>query len=273
MPNEGDETAEGRAAVDEVRDASHAVGPDVRVGGSGPLNADFIDAVYGAFPLMIALISLLTFLLLARAFRSLLLPLKAVILNILSVGAAWGVMALVWQSGHGSDEIWGIAATGSIASWIPLMVFAFLYGLSMDYEVFILSRMREEFDKGGDTDKAVIEGLSRTGRLVTSAALILFLAFASMASGPETDVKILATGLAAGILLDATVVRALLVPAVVSMFGRWNWWLPPGPAKLLRVKPSPEPATEPGRLVAAGLALAAGVLGQVVGQLRRPRGR
>ncbi len=160
MPNEGDETAEGRAAVDEVRDASHAVGADVRVGGSGPLNADFIDAVYGAFPLMIALISLLTFLLLARAFRSLLLPLKAVILNILSVGAAWGVMALVWQSGHGSDEIWGIAATGSIASWIPLMVFAFLYGLSMDYEVFILSRMREEFDKGGDTDKAVIEGLS-----------------------------------------------------------------------------------------------------------------
>ena len=245
VPNEGDETAEGRAAVDEVRDASHAVGADVRVGGSGPLNADFIDAVYGAFPLMIALISLLTFLLLARAFRSLLLPLKAVILNILSVGAAWGVMALVWQSGHGSDEIWGIAATGSIASWIPLMVFAFLYGLSMDYEVFILSRMREEFDRGGDTDKAVIEGLSRTGRLVTSAALILFLAFASMASGPETDVKILATGLAAGILLDATVVRALLVPAVVSMFGRWNWWLPPGPAKLLRVKPSPEPATDP----------------------------
>jgi RND superfamily putative drug exporter len=245
VPTDGDETAEGRAAVDSVRDASHAVGPDVRVGGSGPLNADFIDAVYGAFPLMIALISLLTFLLLARAFRSLLLPLKAVILNILSVGAAWGVMALVWQSGHGSDEIWGIAATGSIASWIPLMVFAFLYGLSMDYEVFILSRMREEFDKGGDTDKAVIEGLARTGRLVTSAALILFLAFASMASGPETDVKILATGLAAGILLDATVVRALLVPAVVSMFGRWNWWLPAGPARLLRVRPSPEPATDP----------------------------
>ena len=245
VPNEGDETSEGRAAVDEVRDASHAVGADVRVGGSGPLNADFIDAVYGAFPLMIALISLLTFLLLARAFRSLLLPLKAVILNILSVGAAWGVMTLIWQSGHGSDEIWGIAATGSIASWIPLMVFAFLYGLSMDYEVFILSRMREEFDRGGDTDKAVIEGLARTGRLVTSAALILFLAFASMASGPETDVKILATGLAAGILLDATVVRALLVPAVVSMFGRWNWWLPPGPARLLRVKPSPEPATDP----------------------------
>jgi RND superfamily putative drug exporter len=244
VPVNGDESQAGREAVDAVRDASHDAAPNVRVGGSGPLNADFIDAVYGSFPLMIGLISLLTFLLLARAFRSLLLPLKAVILNILSVGAAWGVMTLVWQNGHGSDEIWGIAATGSIASWIPLMVFAFLYGLSMDYEVFILARMREEFDSGGDTDKAVIEGLSRTGRLVTSAALILFLAFASMASGPETDVKILATGLAAGILLDATVVRALLVPAVVSLFGKWNWWLPSGPARLLRVKPSPEPATE-----------------------------
>jgi putative drug exporter of the RND superfamily len=245
VPNEGDETQGGRDAVQEVIDAAHGASPDARVGGSGPLNADFIDAVYGAFPLMIAMISLLTFLLLARAFRSLLLPLKAVILNILSVGAAWGVMVLVWQQGHGSEEIWGIAATGSISSWIPLMVFAFLYGLSMDYEVFILARIREEYDKTGDTDEAVVYGLARTGRLVTSAALILFLAFAALASGPETDVKILATGLAAGILLDATVIRALLVPAVISFMGKWNWWLPPGMAKLLRVRPSPEPATEP----------------------------
>jgi putative drug exporter of the RND superfamily len=244
VPNEGDETEGGRDAVQNVIDAAHTAAPDARVGGSGPLNADFIDAVYGAFPLMIALISILTFLLLARAFRSLLLPLKAVILNILSVGAAWGVMVLVWQEGHGSEQIWGIAATGSIASWIPLMVFAFLYGLSMDYEVFILARIREEYDKTGDTDEAVVYGLARTGRLVTSAALILFLAFAALASGPETDVKILATGLAAGILLDATVVRALLVPAAISFFGKWNWWLPPGMAKLLRVRPSPEPAAE-----------------------------
>ena len=110
--------------------------------------------------------------------------------------------------------------------------------------MFILARMREGYDQTRDTDEAVVFGLARTGRLVTSAALILFLAFASMASGPETDVKILATGLAAGILLDATVIRALLVPAVVSMFGRWNW---PGAARLLRVAPSPEPATQPGR--------------------------
>jgi putative drug exporter of the RND superfamily len=245
VPHDGDDSSAGRDAVQRVIDAAHEASPSARVGGSGPLNADFIDAVYGAFPLMIALISIATFLLLARAFRSLLLPLKAVILNVLSVGAAWGVMTLVWQAGHGSDEIWGIAATGSIASWIPLMVFAFLYGLSMDYEVFILARMREEYDHVGETDKAVVFGLSRTGRLVTSAALILFLTFAAMASGPQTDVKILATGLAAGIILDATVVRALLVPAVVSLFGRWNWWLPPGVARLLRVPPSPEPAPEP----------------------------
>jgi len=167
------------------------------------------------------------------------LPLKAVILNVISVGAAWGVLELVWQAGHGSNAIWGIAATGSITAWIPLMVFAFLFGLSMDYEVFILARMREEYDATKSTDAAVILGIGRTGRLVTSAALILFLAFVSLASGPETEIKVLATGLAAGILLDATVIRALLVPAIVSLFDRWNWWLPHLPARLLRVEPSP----------------------------------
>jgi RND superfamily putative drug exporter len=119
------------------------------------------------------------------------------------------------------------------------MVFAFLFGRSMDYEVFILSRMREEYDRTGSTHAAVIQGIGRTGRLVTSAALILFLAFISLAAGPQTDVKILATALAAGILLDATLIRALIVPAVVSLMGRWNWWLPRWPARLLRVKPSP----------------------------------
>jgi RND superfamily putative drug exporter len=118
------------------------------------------------------------------------------------------------------------------------MVFAFLFGLSMDYEVFILSRMREEYDRTGSTRAAVIDGIGRTGRLVTSAALILFLAFMSLAAGPQTDVKILATALAAGILLDATVIRALIVPAVVSLMGSWNWWLPRWPARVLRVKPS-----------------------------------
>jgi RND superfamily putative drug exporter len=244
VPNHGDESQAGRDAVQDLRDAAHATASNARVGGSGPLNADFIDAVYGSFPLLLAVLGILTFLLLARAFRSLLLPAKAIVLNVLSIGAAWGIMQLIWQQGHGSDEIWGIAATGSISSWIPFIVFAFLYGLSMDYEVFILSRIREEYDKTHDTNEAIVYGLGRTGRLVTSAALILFLAFAALASGPETDVKVLATGLAAGILLDATLIRAVLVPAVMSLFGRWNWWLPAGVARVLRVRPS-EPLAEP----------------------------
>ena len=239
VPDSG--SPEGEATLEGVREAVHAAGADVRLGGQPAANADFIDAVYGSFPLMIALITITTFVLLARAFRSLLLPLKAILLNILSVAAAWGVLVLVWQHGYGSEAIWDIQATGSIPSWMPLMIFAFLFGLSMDYEVFILSRMREEYDRTGSTASAVVRGIGRTGRLVTSAALILFLAFTSMASGPEIDVKMMATGLAAGILLDATVIRALIVPAVISLMGRWNWWLPHWPARLLRVEPSLPP--------------------------------
>ena len=236
VPDSG--TSEGADTLAAVRDAAHGVGGDVRVGGAPAANADFVDSVYGSFPLMIALITLTTFVLLARAFRSLLLPLKAILLNVISIAAAWGVLVLVWQQGYGSELIWDVQATGSVPSWIPLMVFAFLFGLSMDYEVFILSRMREEYDRTGSTHAALTQGLGRTGRLVTSAALILFLAFASMASAPETDVRILATGLAAGIILDATVVRSLIVPAAIALMGRWNWWLPRWPARLLRVEPS-----------------------------------
>jgi len=239
-------SSNGRDTLDSVRTAAHAAGTSVRLGGLGAQNEDFINAVYGNFPLMIALIAIITFVLLARAFRSLLLPLKAVMLNVISVGAAWGVLDLVWQRGHGSNLIWGIPATGSVTAWIPLMVFAFLFGLSMDYEVFILARMREEYDATGSTDNAVVRGIGRTGRLVTSAALILFLAFVSLASGPETEIKVMATGLAAGILLDATVIRALLVPAVISLFGRWNWWLPHLPARILRVEPSLPARVVPG---------------------------
>jgi RND superfamily putative drug exporter len=228
----------GKRTLEAVRAAAHASGEDVRVGGEPASNADFIDAVYGGFPLMIALITITTFLLLARAFRSLLLPAKAILLNVLSVAAAWGVLVLVWQEGYGSELLWGIQATGSIPSWLPLMAFAFLFGLSMDYEVFILSRMREEYDRTGSTELAVVRGIGRTGRLVTSAALILFLAFVSMASGPGTDIKMFATALATGILVDATVIRSLLVPALVMLMGRWNWWLPAAPARLLRVAPS-----------------------------------
>jgi RND superfamily putative drug exporter len=242
-------TEGGKAVLASVREAAHAFGSDVRVGGQPASTADFIDAVYGSFPIMIALIAITTFILLARAFRSLVLPAKAIVLNILSVAAAWGALVLVWQKGYGSDLIWNIEATGSIPSWTPLIAFAFLYGLSMDYEVFILSRMREEYDRTGSTDTAVIRGIGRTGRLVTSAALILFLAFTALASGPGSELKMVATALAIGILLDATVIRALIVPAVMSLMGRWNWWLPRWPARLLRVPPSlpPRPASRGGK--------------------------
>jgi putative drug exporter of the RND superfamily len=236
----------GQATLQRVRDLAAAALPGARVGGGGALAIDATRALYGSFPLMLAAVAAVTFVLLARAFRSLLLALKAIVLNLLSIGAAYGVLVLVWQEGHGSEAIWGIPATGAIAVWVPLMAFAFLYGLSMDYEVFLLARMREEYDATGSTPTAVVQGLGRVGRLVTSAALILFLAFASMASVPELDVKVMATALGAGILIDATILRALLVPALVALLGRWNWWLPPWAARPLRVPPS-DPAPEPPR--------------------------
>jgi RND superfamily putative drug exporter len=220
----------------------------IGVTGLGNAQVDFLHAVYGNFPQMLLIISLLTYVLLARAFRSLLLPLKAVLLNLVSLTAVYGLMVLFWQEGYGSNAVFGIEATGAVTFWIPLMVFAFLFGLSMDYEVFILSRIREEYDGGLSTDDAVVLGIGRTGRLVTSAALILFLAFAALASGPGTDIKVLATGLGFGILLDATIVRSVLVPSLVSLFGSWNWKLPDSVARVLRVQPShphPEPEPEP----------------------------
>ena len=222
---------------------AHAPGV-IGVAGDGAIELDYQHAVFGNFPLMFAVIALLTIALLARAFRSVVLAVKAVLLNLISMAAAFGVITWFWQQGHGSSAIFGIPATGAITFWIPLMVFAFLFGLSMDYEVFILSRVREEYDRSGSTDAAIVQGLGRTGRLVTSAALILFLSFASLASAPNTDVKVLATGLGVGILLDATLVRALLVPALVSLLGRWNWWFPRPVARALRVAPVPRPAFE-----------------------------
>jgi RND superfamily putative drug exporter len=216
----------GSATTTRVQQAAHDLPGVQGVGGAGPTQNDFIHAVYGGFPLMLGLIALLTLILLARAFRSIVLAVKAVLFNVVSVGAAYGAMVLVWQYGFGSDALWGIPTAGSITVWVPIMVFAFLFGLSMDYEVFILARMREEYDRTGVTDTAVVTGIGRTGRLVTSAALILFLSFVAMSTAPLTDVKVLATGLGAGILLDALIVRCLLLPALVGLLGRWNWWLP-----------------------------------------------
>lgn len=240
IPNADGNSPAGRETLAEIRGATDA---NVVTGGEAAQSADFLDSVYGNFPLVIALIAILTFLLLARAFRSVILPLKAVLLNLLSVAAAWGLMVLVWQHGWGSDAIWGIEATGSINVAMPVIVFAFLFGISMDYQVFILSRMREAYDRTGSTETAVVEGIGRTGRLVTSAALILGLAFVAMSAGPGTEAKMFATALGGGILLDATLIRGVLAPAVVALLGRWNWWLPQRAARVLRIAPEPAPAS------------------------------
>jgi putative drug exporter of the RND superfamily len=176
-----------------------------------------------------------------------------VLLNLLSLGAIIGAMVLVWQHGYGSQQLWDITATGSITEFLPVMVFAFLYGLSMDYEVFILARMREAYDRTGSTGQAIVEGIGRTGRLVTSAALVLFLAFASLAAAPQAEIKVFATGLGLGVLLDATLIRALLVPALVSVMDQWNWWLPAWAARLLRVPPSGVRKADAGEPQPAGM--------------------
>jgi putative drug exporter of the RND superfamily len=211
----------------------------VTLGGVPAESRDFISAVYGNFPYVLLFVLILTFILLMRAFRSVILPLKAVILNLISLGAAYGIVVFVFQDGHGSNLIWGVQATDAVISWIPLMIFAFLYGLSMDYEVFMLTRMREAYDETGETKKAIELGLARTGKLVTSAAMVLMFAFFALSTSPGPDIKQFAIGLSAGIIFDATVIRALLVPSLMQLLGRWNWWLPSWTAKVLRTRPSP----------------------------------
>jgi len=240
IPEQETVDSDGTAVVADVRAAIEgATTGSVGVGGAGAAVEDYSSAVYDKFPYVLLLIAAITFVLLVRTFRSILLPIKAVLLNLISLAAVFGAVVFFWQQGNGSDAIFGVSPTGAITFWLPVVIFAFLFGLSMDYEVFILARMREEYDKSGSTSAAVVTGIGRTGRLVTSAALILFFAFSALASAPGTDIKVLGTALGVGILIDATIVRALLVPALVSLFGRWNWWLPDGLARVLRVAPSP----------------------------------
>jgi putative drug exporter of the RND superfamily len=214
--------------------------------GIAAVDRDFVHALFGSFPYVLALVLLLTLILLARAFRSVVLAIKAVVLNVLSLAAALGIVVFVFQQGHGSS-LWGIEATQSITAYIPVMIFAFLYGLSMDYEVFMLSRMREAYDETGSTDEAIELGLARTGKLVTSGALILMFAFLVLSTSPGYEIKPLAIGVAAGIIFDATVIRALLVPALMKLFGDANWWMPNWTRIALRLpdrRPAPPVAAD-----------------------------
>jgi RND superfamily putative drug exporter len=222
--------------VDRVNTALKGTGGTL--GGTAAADRDFVHAVYGNFPYVLAFVLILTLILLTRAFRSLVLPIKAAILNLASLAAAFGIVVIVFQLGHGSS-LWNIDATHSITAWIPLMIFAFLFGLSMDYEVFMLSRMREAYDETRSTERAIELGLARTGKLVTSAALILMCAFLVLSSSPGFEIKEFAIGLAAGIIFDATVIRALLVPALMRLLGDANWWIPRWTRSLLFI-PHPE---------------------------------
>jgi len=222
-----------QAIVDRVNEKLK--GTNGTLTGVAAVDRDFVHALFGSFPYVFALVVILTLILLARAFRSIVLAIKAALLNLLSLAAAFGVVVLVFQQGHGS-QLWDIPATGSVIAWIPLMIFAFLYGLSMDYEVFMLSRMREAYDETGSTDRAIELGLARTGKLVTSAALILMFAFLVLSTSPGYEVKSLAIGLAAGIILDATIIRALLVPALMRLLGEANWWMPEWARVALRIR-------------------------------------
>ncbi len=214
----------------------------VLAGGGPPQGVDFIDRSYAVFPWLVLAVLGLTYLLLMRAFRSLLLPLKAVLLNLLSVAAAYGALVAVFKWGAGSDA-WGLYQFPQIEAWIPIFLFAMLFGLSMDYEVFLVTRMREAWDETKDNTRAVGLGLERTGRIITAAAIVMVAAFSGFIAGRVVGLQEFGFGLAVAIFLDATIVRALLVPSLMALFGRWNWWLPERMARLMRVRPSPlEPA-------------------------------
>ena len=213
---------------------------DARVlaGGGPALGIDFIDSAYGAFPWLVLAVLILTYLTLMRAFRSLLLPLKAVLLNLLAIGATYGLLVIVFKYGVGA-ELLGLYEFDQVEAWIPIFLFAMLFGLSMDYEVFLVTRMREFWDEGLSNEEAVAQGLERTGRIVTAAAIVMVAAFAGFAAGSIVALQEFGLGLAIAILIDATLVRAVLVPALMRLFGRYNWWLPRPVARILRVAPSP----------------------------------
>jgi RND superfamily putative drug exporter len=237
-----------RLRGDIIPSSGFPEGTTVYAGGGPPSGKDFLDLTYSWFPWLVAAVLFATFFLLMRAFRSIVLPLKAIILNLLSIGAAYGLLVVVFKWGAG--EWVGLIAYDQIEGWIPVFLFAMLFGLSMDYEVFLVSRMREEWDNRATNEQAVVLGLTKTGRLVTAAGLIMFAAFMGFVAGSIVGLQQFGFGLAAAILIDVTIVRALLVPSAMKLFGKWNWWMPAGLARVVRVEPSPlgehHPALQPG---------------------------
>jgi RND superfamily putative drug exporter len=220
-----------------VPDARFPAGVKIYAGGGPPGGVDFLAQTYGTFPWLVLGVLLVTYVLLLRAFRSVLLPLKAIILNLLAIGAAYGMLVVVFRWGAGR---WvGLISFPQIEGWIPVFMFAMLFGLSMDYEVFLVTRMREEWDATRDNERSVARGLAKTGRLVTIAGAVMFAAVMGFVAGSIVGLQEFGFGLAVAILLDVTLVRALLVPSAMKLFGRYNWWLPERVARAVRVAPSP----------------------------------
>lgn len=210
----------------------------VYVGGAPAQGADFLTRVYGAFPWIVLLVLALAYLVLLRAFRSLLLPLMAVLLDAISVAAAYGLLVVIFRFGVGADVL-GLYRVSQIEGWVPIFMFAMLFGLSMDYEVFFVTRMRESWDNCGDNSRAVTDGLTHTGRVVSAAALVMVGALSGLVAGHVAGLQELGAGLALGVLLDATIVRGLLMPSLMALLGSWNWWLPVPIARLAGVEVSP----------------------------------
>jgi RND superfamily putative drug exporter len=198
---------------------------DLPVGGDAAQNLDYFNISANYQPIVFALVLSLSFLVLLIAFRSVVIPAVAIVMNLLSVGAAYGLLTLVAQDGHGAG-IFGFQRVPVIEAWIPLFLFAVLFGLSMDYHVFLTSRIRERYEATGNTRVAVSEGITSSARLITGAALIMVAVFAGFASGQLVMFQEMGFGVAVAILIDATLVRTVLVPATMTLLGRWNWYLP-----------------------------------------------
>jgi putative drug exporter of the RND superfamily len=201
------------------------VNAEVRVGGLSAQIVDITTESLHKLPLVVGLVVALTFVLLAIVFRSIALPIKAILMNVLGITAAYGLLVVVFQEGAGA-RLFDFHATGTTQVYLPLLTFAVVFGLSMDYEVFLLGRIKEEWEKTGDNQIAVERGLQRTGAVITAAAAIMVSVFAAFTFARLTEVKTLGFSLAAAVLIDATLIRIILVPAAMQLLGRWNWWFP-----------------------------------------------
>ena len=233
IPEGAPQDVETEELVERLRDVViPASGVDALVGGQTAANMDFASYLGSRLPYLIGAVLILSFLLLMAVFRSLLVPLKAVVMNLLSIGAAYGVIVAIFQWGWAMELI-GVDKAGPIEAWAPMMLFAIVFGLSMDYEVFLLSRIKEEYDRTGDNGTAVADGLAVTARVITAAALIMVCVFSAFALGDDRSLKLFGLGLAAAVAIDATIVRMFLVPATMELLGSRNWWIPKWIDKLL----------------------------------------